>query len=290
LRFARQIFPGEALQGNIQGQFPQENSPKQQSGNAEQDSPGAPERPLYTRAELSANKRSPTARSLESGRVVNPINPAATPFKSAGAEAPALSPAAVIKPEKTKKLSRMEKSIHITEAKLDKTGRKADNAYSRLRFDGEKSPPKLRFADIAERRRDDDGNVGLEAERGVEKAVGRENLYDAYIDSGGGHQFLGNSLGFDWRPLISSRFGHRPNPTDRPGGDVHTGLDIATVIENSVKSPEEREFFTITAPAGNEYYIVIDREKGTKNVYLLSAATEDDLLGMAKSASAFAGG
>lgn len=55
-----------------------------------------------------------------------------------------------------------------------------------------------------------------------------------------------------------------------------------TVIENSLKNPDEREFFTITTEAGNDYYIVVDKEKPDKNVYLLSEVTEDDLMGLAK--------
>jgi hypothetical protein len=55
-----------------------------------------------------------------------------------------------------------------------------------------------------------------------------------------------------------------------------------TVIENSIKTPGEREFFTITTEAGNDFYIVVDKEKTDQNVYLLSEVTEDDLLGLTK--------
>ncbi|MDL2232160.1 DUF4366 domain-containing protein [Ruminococcaceae bacterium OttesenSCG-928-L11] len=56
-----------------------------------------------------------------------------------------------------------------------------------------------------------------------------------------------------------------------------------TVIENSVKTPDEREFFTITTDSGHDYYVVVDKQKTDKNVYLLSEVTDADLMGLAKS-------
>jgi hypothetical protein len=61
-----------------------------------------------------------------------------------------------------------------------------------------------------------------------------------------------------------------PMPTDGSG----------TVTENSVKTPGEREFYTIQSDKGNDYYIIVDKEKDNQNVYLLSTVTEDDLLGL----------
>jgi uncharacterized membrane protein len=50
-----------------------------------------------------------------------------------------------------------------------------------------------------------------------------------------------------------------------------------TVIENSTDTPEKREFFTIKTPAGNVFYIVVDKQKTSDNVYLLTPVTESDL-------------
>jgi hypothetical protein len=50
-----------------------------------------------------------------------------------------------------------------------------------------------------------------------------------------------------------------------------------TVIENSTDTPEKREFFTIKTPAGNVFYIVVDKQKTGENVYLLTPVTEADL-------------
>jgi hypothetical protein len=65
-----------------------------------------------------------------------------------------------------------------------------------------------------------------------------------------------------------------------------------TVIENSTDTPEKREFFTIKTPAGNVFYIVVDKQKTGENVYLLTPVTEADLAALAgsKTASTITGG
>ena len=58
-----------------------------------------------------------------------------------------------------------------------------------------------------------------------------------------------------------------------PGG---TG----TVVEQS--DEEGREFYTIMTPDENVFYLVIDRQRGSENVYFLNAVTEVDLLPLAE--------
>jgi hypothetical protein len=59
-----------------------------------------------------------------------------------------------------------------------------------------------------------------------------------------------------------------------------------TVIENSTDTPEKREFFTIKTSAGNVFYIVVDKQKTSDNVYLLTPVTESDLAKLAGSKTA----
>ncbi|MCI1991116.1 MAG: DUF4366 domain-containing protein [Oscillospiraceae bacterium] len=59
-----------------------------------------------------------------------------------------------------------------------------------------------------------------------------------------------------------------------------------TVIENSTDTPEKREFFTIKTAAGNVFYIVVDKQKTSDNVYLLTPVTESDLARLAGSKTA----
>lgn len=66
-------------------------------------------------------------------------------------------------------------------------------------------------------------------------------------------------------------------PSTSPGGQ-------GTVIDNTADTSTEsgREFFTISSPDENIFYLVIDRKKGTENVYFLNAVTESDLMALAE--------
>ena len=46
--------------------------------------------------------------------------------------------------------------------------------------------------------------------------------------------------------------------------------------------PTARSFFTITTADGNVFYLVIDRQRGTENVYFLNTVTESDLMALAE--------
>ena len=65
--------------------------------------------------------------------------------------------------------------------------------------------------------------------------------------------------------------GSNPFTPDGTGGVV----DNATELEG-------KEFFTITTEAGNEFFLIVDRQKAGENVYLLNAVTENDLMALAK--------
>jgi hypothetical protein len=55
-----------------------------------------------------------------------------------------------------------------------------------------------------------------------------------------------------------------------------------TVIDN-VTEADGKEFFSIETEDGNVFYLIVDRQRQTDNVYLLNAVTEDDLLALAES-------
>ncbi len=75
-------------------------------------------------------------------------------------------------------------------------------------------------------------------------------------------------------PVEDEMAGGRVNPTPPDG--------TATVIE-TVTEADGREFYTITTPDGNVFYLVIDFARQADNVYFLDAVTEEDLLGMTES-------
>ena len=54
-----------------------------------------------------------------------------------------------------------------------------------------------------------------------------------------------------------------------------------TVTDNIIQQ-NGKEFFTITTEDGNVFYLVIDRQRDSENVYLLNAVTEDDLAALAE--------
>ena len=74
-----------------------------------------------------------------------------------------------------------------------------------------------------------------------------------------------------------------PAVPQSPGNISVTPIDgTGTVIENSIHTPEVREFFTITTQRGGVFYLVVDRARPDGNVYLLSEVTEEDLRGFVR--------
>lgn len=56
---------------------------------------------------------------------------------------------------------------------------------------------------------------------------------------------------------------------------------MGTVVDNATDE-DSKEFFTITTPSENVFYLVIDRQRTEENVYFLNAVTEKDLLALAE--------
>ncbi len=62
---------------------------------------------------------------------------------------------------------------------------------------------------------------------------------------------------------------------------VFTPDGQATVLDNATDG-DGKEFYTFITPEENVFYLVIDRERDSDNVYFLNAVTEDDLLALAE--------
>lgn len=58
----------------------------------------------------------------------------------------------------------------------------------------------------------------------------------------------------------------------------------ATVVDLAFEG-DGKKFYTFTTPAGNVFYLVIDHQRNTDNVYFLNAVTEFDLLALAEEAA-----
>lgn len=76
-----------------------------------------------------------------------------------------------------------------------------------------------------------------------------------------------------------------PAVTEPPAEKPFTPDGTGTVVDNATDE-EGKEFFTITTPSENVFYLVIDRQRSTENVYFLNAVTEADLLALAQPAPA----
>ena len=57
----------------------------------------------------------------------------------------------------------------------------------------------------------------------------------------------------------------------------------ASVLDNATND-DEKEFFTFQTPAGNVFFLIVDRQRGSDNVYFLNAVTEQDLIALAAQA------
>jgi len=81
---------------------------------------------------------------------------------------------------------------------------------------------------------------------------------------------------------------HDESDSDSNGDNAeppHFGLtpDGTGVVVDNIVTQNDLEFFTVFTEAGNEFFLVVDRQRSTDNVYLLNAVTEADLMALAES-------
>lgn len=69
------------------------------------------------------------------------------------------------------------------------------------------------------------------------------------------------------------------NPPVQPNPFTPSGQ--ATVVDQAADS-DGKDFYTFTTPEGNVFYLVIDHQRESENVYFLNAVTEQDLLALAE--------
>ena len=70
-----------------------------------------------------------------------------------------------------------------------------------------------------------------------------------------------------------------PEETAEPNPFTPSGT--GTVLDNAT-SEDEKEFYTIVTEDENVFYLVIDKQRDTENVYFLNAVTESDLMALAE--------
>lgn len=72
-----------------------------------------------------------------------------------------------------------------------------------------------------------------------------------------------------------------PPATTETTAKPFTPDGTGTVVDNATDK-DGKEFFTITTPNENVFYLIIDRQRTEENVYFLNAVTEKDLLALAE--------
>lgn len=72
-----------------------------------------------------------------------------------------------------------------------------------------------------------------------------------------------------------------PEVVEETTAKPFTPEGTGTVVDNATDE-DGKEFFTITTPNENVFYLVIDRQRSEQNVYFLNAVTEKDLLALAE--------
>ena len=77
--------------------------------------------------------------------------------------------------------------------------------------------------------------------------------------------------------------GEKQETVSEIGANPFTPDGQATVTDNATEA-DGKEFYTFTTPEGNVFYLVIDHERESENVYFLNAVTETDLLALAANA------
>jgi len=75
--------------------------------------------------------------------------------------------------------------------------------------------------------------------------------------------------------------GYDPEAPTKPTATPFTPAGTGTVVDHATDE-DGKEFYTIMTPAENVFYLVIDRQRSTENVYFLNAVTEADLLSLAE--------
>lgn len=93
--------------------------------------------------------------------------------------------------------------------------------------------------------------------------------------AGGGEDYEETTGGYEEVTAVDS--GKPEAETVNPFTPSGTGT-----VTDTATDEDGKQFYTITTPAGNTFYLIIDLERNSDNVYFLDAVTEADLLALAE--------
>lgn len=79
--------------------------------------------------------------------------------------------------------------------------------------------------------------------------------------------------------IILENPGYKESTSTIPSGAL-TPEGTGTILDSVADG--DKQFYTITSEAGNVFYLIIDGDRDSNNVYFLNGVTEEDLLAMAE--------
>ena len=97
--------------------------------------------------------------------------------------------------------------------------------------------------------------------------------------AGGGEEWEDGTGGPEWEGLDPVEPTPAPEPEPEPNPFTPDGQ--GTMVDNATDQ-DGKEFFTIMAADEAVFYLVIDRQRETENVYFLNAVTVADLMALAE--------
>ena len=92
----------------------------------------------------------------------------------------------------------------------------------------------------------------------------------------------GGADGATSSPPASSSNDPDSQPDTTPHNPTALTPDGQGTVMDNVTDGDGKEFFTFTTPSENTFYLVIDRQRDSENVYFLNTVTENDLMALAE--------
>ncbi len=83
-------------------------------------------------------------------------------------------------------------------------------------------------------------------------------------------------------PPASATADPEAQPDTTPRNPTALTPDGQGTVMDDVTDGDGKEFFTITTPSENVFYLVIDKQRDNENVYFLNSVTENDLMALAE--------
>lgn len=81
---------------------------------------------------------------------------------------------------------------------------------------------------------------------------------------------------------VSAPDGGGQEAAEETSGMPFTPEGTGTVLDEADGEKDHKKFYTITSAEGNVFYLIIDGERGSENVYFLNTVTESDLMALAE--------